>query len=69
MALIMRGCWGALMLVLAVVCSTWSAVNLGTSERDLLLPCGASYKPSVRAANKMVSRSGLVDKLFGNLAS
>lgn len=45
-----------MLAVLAVVCSTWSPVNVATSQRDPLVPWGATYFPSVRAANKMTSR-------------
>ena len=58
-SLILRGQFGSLVTLLAIVCSSWSAVNLGTSERDELVPLGATYKPSVRSANKMVSRTGV----------
>ena len=57
-ALILQGQPAAMLAVLAIVCSSWSAVNKGTSERDELIPLGANYKPSVRSANKMVARTG-----------
>lgn len=53
-------------VVLAIVCSTWSAVNLGSSERDALIPLGAVYKPSVRSANKLVARTGCFQRIFFN---
>lgn len=57
-ALVLRGDWGKLLGVLAVVCSTYSPVNIATSNRDVLCPLGATYHPSVRRANKMTSRHG-----------
>ena len=74
LGLLLRGRWGAMTVVLAIVCSTWSAVNLGTSERDALIPLGAFYKPSVRSANKMVARTGCFQKniyiyIFGSISS
>ncbi len=45
--------------MIAVVCSTWSVVNLATSQRDVLCPLGQSMLASVRSANRMVSRKGL----------
>ena len=42
--------------VIAVVCSSWSAVNNGTSQRDILTPLGAQMLPGVRAGNRMVAR-------------
>ena len=47
---------GAALYVIAVVCSTWSAVNLHTSQRDVLTPYGDSRVTSVRAGNRMVTR-------------
>ncbi|CAK9089135.1 unnamed protein product, partial [Durusdinium trenchii] len=38
----------------------WSSINKGTSERDDLIPLGATYKPPVRSANKMVCRCVLL---------
>jgi hypothetical protein len=44
------------LFIIAVVCSTWSAVNLHTSQRDILTPLGDCNLPSVRGANRMVAR-------------
>lgn len=55
-ALVLAGRFSEMLAVLAVVCSTWSPVNMATSQRDALVPWGATYFPSVRAANKMTSR-------------
>ena len=46
------------LFTIAVVCSTWSAVNLATSKRDTLTPYGDVSLPSVRSANRMVARTG-----------
>ena len=54
-ALCLAGAPNAL-VTCAIVCSSWSAVNLGTSQRDLLLPYGNWTVPSVRAGNRMVGR-------------
>ena len=45
--------------VIAVVCSSWSMVNAGTSQRDILCPYGASEITSVRIGNIMVARRGI----------
>ena len=42
--------------VIAVVCSSWSAVNLATSKRSVLTPFGDQSLTSVRSANRMVAR-------------
>lgn len=42
--------------VIAVVCSTWSSVNIATSQRDILTPYGNQNLPSVRSGNRMVAR-------------
>lgn len=42
--------------IIAVVCSSWSAVNLSTSKRDVLTPYGDISLASVRSGNCMVAR-------------
>ena len=49
--------YGTVLLVLGTVCSSWVAVNAGTSGRTLATPDGCSECASVLAANKMVSRT------------
>ena len=61
--LLLRGKWGAFVAHFGVVCSTWTAINQPTSQRDELLPWGAEYRPSVFSANKMVSRPGMQSRL------
>ena len=46
-----------LMVIAGVVCSTWVAINQGTSGRDFLCPMGRERYASVAASNQMVSRS------------
>lgn len=58
-ALCLRCRFQEALAMIAVVCSTWSVVNLGTSQRDFLCPLGQSVIASVRSANRMVSRKGL----------
>lgn len=53
--------------VIAVVCSTWSVVNRGTSKRDELVPEGQDRCLSVRRGNQMVSRCSLLLLLLGTL--
>ena len=55
-ALCISGSIGGALFTIAVVC--WSAVNLATSQRDLLTPLGNPCVPAVRAGNRMVSRTG-----------
>ena len=58
MALCLSGRVAEACFVIAVVCSTWSSVNLATSKRDLLCPYGDQRVPSVRSGNRMVARLG-----------
>ena len=44
-------------MVLGTVCSTWVAVNSGTSGRTAATPDRCPEVPSVVAANRMVARS------------
>ena len=66
---ILNGKWGDLLCVLGVVCSTWVAVNKGTSRRSEVLPMGDPSRPSVRESNLMVSRTGLPASLSATHAS
>ena len=47
--------WGASSF-LAIVCSTWINLNVGTSGRSQATPLGNQFYPSVAQGNKMVSR-------------
>ena len=58
LALCLSGRVAEACFVVAVVCSTWSSVNLATSKRDLLCPYGDQRVPSVRSGNRMVARLG-----------
>ncbi len=59
-ALCLAGEFGKVLCVLGVVCSSWSIVNIATSQRDELTPYGNCFLPSVRAGNKMVARWGYI---------
>lgn len=58
MALCLNGRVSEAFYVIAVVCSTWSAVNLATSQRDCLTPLGDTRVGGVNAGNRMVARWG-----------
>ena len=53
------------LFIIAVVCSTWSAVNLHTSQRDILTPYGDTTRTSVNSGNRMVARLVIVSR-WGN---
>ena len=55
--LALSGSTDTALFTIAVVCSTWSAVNLATSKRDILTPYGDVSLPGVRSANRMVART------------
>lgn len=45
------------MTMLAVLCSTWVGINVGTSKRTWVNPEGATNQPENRRANKMAART------------
>ena len=49
----------ASLLVMAVVCSSWSRINVGASRRSILLPEGWRKLQYVTTANSMMSRTRL----------
>lgn len=55
--MILHGKWASLVATFAVVCSSFSAVNLGTSLRSLLTPYGDCTNTTVIRGNRMVSRT------------
>ncbi|CAK8990484.1 unnamed protein product, partial [Durusdinium trenchii] len=55
-----QACFGQLVMVLATVCSTWVAVNAGTSRRSILVPQGCVSGTATRKGNKMAVRCGLL---------
>ena len=59
MLLALNGCTELALYTIAVVCSSWSAVNLPTSQRDILTPYGDCSLAGVRCGNRMVARTGL----------
>ena len=56
LAMVLQGKYSELIVIIAVVCSTWSIVNLNTSQRDLLTPYGNAEVRAVAEGNRMVSR-------------
>lgn len=59
-ALLLQGQYGQAMTLLAIVCSSWSVVNLATSQRDVLVPRGNQSLLHVRRGNLMTARTGCV---------
>lgn len=57
-SLCLAGAFGKVLCAIGVVCSSWSIVNLHTSQRDPLTPYGDCSCSSVRAGNRMVARRG-----------
>lgn len=58
-ALCLAGRFEALLCTIGVVCSSWSIVNLHTSQRDPLTPYGNCHLAGVRGGNRMVARTGI----------
>ena len=50
------GCDSGALAALGVECSTFVAINKGTSKRDMFNPWGDDSKPSVQQANQATSR-------------
>ena len=55
-ALLQSG-FGLAFLVAGVVCSTWVAVNVGTSKRSVLIPSGDPSSLATRKGNIQISRT------------
>ena len=56
--LVLHGRYEQFVAFLAPVCSSYSSVNLATSQRSILTPLGQVGATHVRRGNKMISRSG-----------
>ena len=56
--LVLHGRFQQFIAFLAPVCSSYSAVNIGTSKRSILTPFGQIGNTHVRRGNKMISRWG-----------
>lgn len=55
--LILEGEFEELVATLAPVCSSWSIVNRGTSQRSMLTPYGNCRNMKVIRGNRMISRT------------
>ena len=51
--------WEAICTFLAIVCSSWTPVNRGSTGRGILTPLGNEDFVAVRRSNKLVSRPEL----------
>ncbi|CAK9055907.1 unnamed protein product [Durusdinium trenchii] len=58
--MILHGKWPGLITTWAVVCSSWSPVNLATSKRTELNPYGDCNNTKVIRGNRMVARTSLL---------
>lgn len=56
--MVLAGCVEGFLLLAALVCSSFSAVNLGTSKRSVLTPEGDERVLGVRRGNKLTARTG-----------
>ena len=63
-ALVLKGRTDEVLVLLGMKCSSFSIVNLGTSQRAICCPWGDWTKPSVKAANLMASRKLLFADFF-----
>jgi hypothetical protein len=43
-------------VLIALVCSSWTPMNMGTSKRSILTPLGDEAVPSVKQGNVMAAR-------------
>ena len=55
--LLLHGRYGDIISTFAPVCSSWSIVNLATSQRSILTPLGNCRLKGVIQGNRMISRT------------
>ena len=53
---LMEAAFGCVLCFCGIVCSTWVAINAGTSLRSILVPSGDISKPAIRRGNIMCAR-------------
>ena len=53
---ILKAKHGQAMILLAMVCTSWTVVNQGTSGRSFADPCGRVHLEYIRTANRMACR-------------
>ena len=49
--------WNCICTFLALVCSSWTPVNRGSTGRSIMTPLGCEDYPHVRKSNKLTSRT------------
>lgn len=54
--------WHLICTFLAVVCSSWTPVNRGSTGRSIMTPLGCEDYPHVRKSNKLTSRTRIFFK-------
>lgn len=57
--LLLQAAFQQVVVVLAPPCSTWVAINAGTSKRTILCPGGDPTRLQNRKSNKLATRTGL----------
>jgi len=62
--MVLAGCVEGFLLLAALVCSSFSAVNLGTSKRSVLTPEGDERVLGVRRGNKLTARTGTLNMVL-----
>ena len=65
-SLVLRSKLDELVAAFGVCCSSFIPINRGTSSRDILCPEGNEQVVSVRKANKMMSRWGVLQNQDGS---
>ena len=65
-SLVLRSKLDEVVAAFGVCCSSFIPINRGTSSRDILCPEGNEQVVSVRKANKMMSRLGVLQKQDGS---
>ena len=58
-AMVLQGAWSQICCFFGTCCSSFVAINQGTSCRSALVPEGCERVPSVRVGNKLLCRTGL----------
>ena len=58
--LLLESAFAKVLLVCGIVCSTWVAINAGTSRRTILIPGGDETSVATRRGNIMCSRTWVI---------
>lgn len=67
--LLLESAFAKVLLVCGIVCSTWVAINAGTSLRTILTPGGDETSVATRRGNIMCARTWVIKCALFNIHS